>query len=377
MYQQCSRNFRVIWYEIVLIFALVFIKPSSAGADTPPQLTADSALLMDYYTGLVLYSYQAAQQRPPASTTKILTAVLGLELGSKHEIVSISRYAACTEGASLYLKQGQSFYLYDLIKGALINSGNDAAVAIAEHIGGKKEFFASLMNYKAKVIGAKQSQFCNPHGLPDPGHYSTAYDLALMARYALKNKHFQQIVKTRTGAIRELTTGTPIGLSNTNRLLWGTGHEIKIFGVKTGTTSAAGQCLVAAAEQNGRILISVVLHSDDRYSDTLRLLKYGFEKCRWFEVAKKGEPFLTLPVWNGMFPNVGIGPQEDLVFPINPEQLPLLEKRVHLEPFLKAPFPAGTRAGKMEVFLGDRRLAKTDLVTLTPVSQKKWFRRGL
>ncbi len=369
------RYSRLVWCQILIIISLL-IKPVSPAAASAPQLTADAAILMDYRTGQVLYSNHATQQRPPASTTKILTALLGLELGSKKEIAAVSRNASRTGGASLSLREGDSFYLNDIIKGALISSGNDAAAAIAEHIGENKELFACLMNYKAKVIGASRSQFFNPHGLPCPGHHATAYDLALITRYALKNKDFQEIVKTRTGTIRELKTGSLILLSNTNRLLWSKYRDLQVIGVKTGTTSEAGQCLVAAAEHKGRTLISVVLHSHDRYADTLNLLNYGFRKCHWFKIAK-GEPLLALPVWNGKFSAVGVGPDADFEFPVNPEQLPFLERRVRLEPFLKAPFKAGTKAGTLEIFLKERLLFKTDLVTLTAVPRQNWFKKGV
>lgn len=357
----------LLFLLILTIFHSKLAWAASNLGDCFPRIGADAAVLMDHRTAHILYSHNATQQRPPASTTKILTSLLGLELCPRQAIVSISQRAADTDGATLHLQPGECFYLYDLIKGALIQSGNDAAVAIAEYIGGKEELFLGLMDYKAKTAGACRSQFRNPHGLPHPEHYSTAYDLALLARYALRDENFQKVVSTKSDLIYELKTKSPIFLSNTNRLLWDVPQNMDVIGVKTGTTSAAGQCLVASAKSKGRTLISVVLHSSDRYNDTLQLLNYGFKNCQWFQFAKQGEPLLTLPVWQKAFSLVGVGAKEDLEIVVGSEQLPFLEKRFYLKSFFKPPLPVGTKVGCIEVYLKDHRLISTDLVTLTPI----------
>jgi D-alanyl-D-alanine carboxypeptidase (penicillin-binding protein 5/6) len=186
------------------------------------SLTADAAVLIDYQTGAVLYSCNATEPLPPASTTKILAAILSLEMGEMKEPVVIDHYSASIEGTSLYLKAGQIFSLYDITKGALINSGNDAAAAIAVHMAGSEEQFAALMNYKAKTVGCRQNCFCNPHGLPQDGHAVSACDLARITRYALNNKDFRRIVGTKSDRIKELSGKSVIDLYNTNRLL---GHR--------------------------------------------------------------------------------------------------------------------------------------------------------
>ncbi|MGB9792097.1 MAG: D-alanyl-D-alanine carboxypeptidase family protein, partial [Thermacetogeniaceae bacterium] len=198
-----------------------------------PQLTAEAAILIDGTTGHVLYSLNADRKMHPASTTKILSALLGLELGNKKDVVHVSPNAAYKEGTTLYLYPGDELHLFDIIKGALINSGNDAATAIAEHLGGREDIFSSLMTYKAKTLGAYRSEFRNPHGLTDPEHLATAYDLALIARYALQNKDFRKIVSTKETTIFETKSGKPIPLNNTNRLL--NNCEYPVIGVKTGT----------------------------------------------------------------------------------------------------------------------------------------------
>jgi D-alanyl-D-alanine carboxypeptidase (penicillin-binding protein 5/6) len=270
----------------------------------------------------------------------------------------------------LYLRPGSSFDLRDLIRGALVNSGNDAAVAIGEHLAGSEGVFASLMTYKAKTIGALRSNFVNPHGLDNPGHYCAAYDLALITRYALSNQIFKQFVQTRDDVIYERKTHTPVHLSNTNRLLWSDNNSgIRVIGVKTGTTSRAGQCLVAAAEKDGQVLITVVLDSADRYADTQQLLRFGYEKCRWYRFPR-GKSMFALPVVGGDHPSVQVAPSEDICFAVNSQEDNLSENLVEIRCPLKAPLPSGSLIGKIDFYLGDRFLFGTGLSTLTPVAKK-------
>lgn len=355
---------------------IVLAQPGTHPTDSP-ELTAAAAVLMDYQTGHVLYSCQASKRLAPASTTKVLTALLGLELGRENEVVTVSPYAAATEGSSLYLKPGLRFDLRDLIKGALVNSGNDAAVAIGEHLAGTESNFAALMTYKAETIGALQSTFVNPHGLDNPGHCCTAYDLALITRYALSNTLFRQYVQTREDVIYEKTTQEPVPLSNTNRLLWSKMGDIRVFGVKTGTTSGAGQCLIAAAlpalrqggHPDGQVLIAVVLDSADRYGDTLRLLRYGYDQCRW-TVLPRDRGLFDVPVVKSRGASVRVGPAADVCFAVSPEELPLLESRVTIRRPVMIGLPAGAVIGRLDFYLGDGFIFGTDLKTLTPAAKK-------
>jgi D-alanyl-D-alanine carboxypeptidase (penicillin-binding protein 5/6) len=336
------------------------------------SLTADAAVLIDYQTGAVLYSYNATEPLPPASTTKILAAILSLEMGEMKEPVVIDYYSASIEGTSLYLKTGQKFSLYDITKGALINSGNDAAAAIAVHMAGSEEQFAALMNYKAKTIGCWQNCFCNPHGLPQDGHTTSAYDLARITRYALHNKDFRQIVGTKSDRIRELSGKGVIDLYNTNRLLGHQNGDLKVIGVKTGTTSEAGECLVAAAKYKNHLLISVVLGSGDRYADTLRLFEYGASDCH--HTAVKGKtPLSQVPVKRGTCKAVAVGTERDVSLMISTRQLPLLDKRIYLKPNIKAPCRKGEAVGRIEIRLENNLICTADLVTLQDVPGRSFW----
>lgn len=241
----------------------------------PPGVSAASAVLMDAATGEILYGKQTDARRPPASTTKIMTAILGLELGRPDEIVTVSRKAAAVGEATLHLDPGEKIILYELITGALVRSGNDACVAIAEQISGSEEQFVQLMNKKALLLGAQNTNFVNTNGLPNKDHYSTAGDLALMARYGLQIPQFSSITRQKETDIHFLEPDVFMDLRNTNKLLWNYPYA---DGVKTGTTTAAGKCLVASASKEGRQLLVVVLNAPDRFGDAKKLLEWGFER---------------------------------------------------------------------------------------------------
>ncbi|WP_049754118.1 D-alanyl-D-alanine carboxypeptidase family protein [Heliomicrobium modesticaldum] len=241
-----------------------------------PQVTADAAVLMDAETGRILFERQAHQPRPPASTTKIVTALLGFEFGDLEDEVIISQKAGSTGEASINLFPGERVALGDLLTGALVRSGNDACVAIAEHIAGSEEFFTLWMTAKSRIIGGRSSQFFNTNGLPHKHHWSSAYDLAVVTREAMRRPEFAATVRSRRATLKN-RQGWPKEIKNTNALLWSYPFA---DGVKTGTTRAAGACLVASATKNNRQLIAVVLHSDDRFGDSLRLFEYGFNQLR-------------------------------------------------------------------------------------------------
>lgn len=357
---------------LVAFVILLLVSGGTAYAAEEFSLTADAAVLLDYQSGVLLYSYNATKPLPPASTTKILAGLLSLEMGDMKEPVVIDSYSASIEGTSLYLKAGQRFSLYDITKGALINSGNDAAAAIAIHMAGSEEQFAALMNYKAKTVGCWQNSFCNPHGLPQDGHAVSAYELARITRYALKNKDFRQIVGTKSDQVKELSGKDVISLYNTNRLLGHKDGDLEVIGVKTGTTSEAGECLVAAAKNKGHLLISVILGSGDRYTDTLRLFEYGAQYCH--QTVFKGKTSLfQVEVKRGSRTKVPVGPARDISFLVPPRQLPQVEKRVFLKPYIKAPCRKGEHVGRIEIRLENNLICVTELVTLQDVSRRSFW----
>ena len=211
-------------------------------------ISAQSAVLIDGTSGRILYEHNAYQKLPMASTTKIMTGLLACESGKLSETVKTSAFASGTEGSSLWLKVGEEQSLEDLTYGLMLKSGNDAAVSIAEYLGGNTDAFALLMNKRAKEIGAVNTNFKNPHGLDHEEHYTTAYDLALIAREAMKNETFRKIVSTKTYSIPMQNEKWDRHLKNHNKLLW---QYEGCNGIKTGYTKKCGRCLVSSAKKGG------------------------------------------------------------------------------------------------------------------------------
>ncbi|MFZ7104652.1 MAG: D-alanyl-D-alanine carboxypeptidase family protein [Peptococcaceae bacterium] len=266
---------------IVLLIFLVMFTNSALGAEL--QVSAQSAILMDADTGKILYSKNPHERRPPASTTKILTAILAIEKGKLNDVTEITARAAQTGESRINLVTGEKITLENLLYGALLKSGNDACVAIAECIAPSVEEFVNLMNLKARMLGCYNSNFCNTNGLPHKDHYSSAYDLALLARYALSNRTFAKIVATPDYTIQWEENGRKRKVTNTNKLL-------QVYpgatGIKTGTTVKAGQCLVASATRENRNLLAVLLKSNNRFADAQYLLNYGFNNYRNINIVQ-------------------------------------------------------------------------------------------
>jgi D-alanyl-D-alanine carboxypeptidase (penicillin-binding protein 5/6) len=271
---------------------------STANAFSPEEdLTARAALLMDAKTGRILYQRDADLRLPPASTTKLLTAIVTLESSRKlKEMLTVSKTATLVPASKLYLTPGQSISIEDLLYGILLSSANDASMVLAEGIGGSVARFADMMTKKAHEIGATNTNFTNPHGLTAPNHYSTARDLALIFKYAMKNATFRKIVHTKISSVRSMAPGRKrakarlISVRNHNHLLWNFDGAL---GGKTGYTRAAQKCFVGAVERNGVTLIVSILGSHNLWGDTRRLLEYGFENYDTLKLASQSTPAVS------------------------------------------------------------------------------------
>jgi len=237
-----------------------------------PEVTAQAAIVSDVTSGQILAEKNAHQQLAPASTTKIATALVALQRGQLEEQVTVHE-SALIGGAKMGLSPGQVVTLEELLYGLLLRSGNDAATAIAQHIGGSVDGFVEMMNQEAEDLGLTDTHFVNSHGLDAPDHYSSAYDLMMIARQALADPTFAEIVSTQEYTFRGRR------LSTRNELL---GNYLGADGVKTGTTSGAGECLVASATREGHQVLVVVLGSEDRYGDASTLLDYYFDNYAWY-----------------------------------------------------------------------------------------------
>ncbi len=340
---------------------------------SPPFVTADAAVLIDASTGTVLWSKNAGQARAPASTTKMMTALLALELGNPDDIVTVSPQAVNVEGSNAHLRVGERIRLSELMEALLIKSANDAAVAIAEYLAGTTAAFAGLMNARAAELGLTATHFSNPHGLTQPNHHASAYDLALLARAAMAYPAFAALVRSPTGSMAGLSpdeTAFVRGLRNTNRLLlaydW-------VDGVKTGTTNAAGNCLVASGNRGGQRLIAVVLHSDNRWGDAIQLLEYGYAAFAFAPVAQAGHVVRTVRVAGARDPYLGLVATRSLTVPVPAAEADGVRIDATLAAPLAAPVRKGQRIGQLTAWLGRERLGQVDLVAARTVARAPWW----
>ena len=256
---------------LCLCLLLCVAMPAPANGAVLPAITAEAAVVMDLDTGQVLYGKGEHERRPPASLTKVMTGYLAGKQFQAQQWITVSETAASTGESSLNLKTGDVLTFDALLHGALMKSANDACVALAEYMAGTEKNFVQNMNLQACLLGCKDTNFCNSNGLPAEGHYSSAYDLALMTRAAMQNETFAAIVQKQQYMVH-WQDGRQLLVRNTNRLL----REYPgAIGVKTGTTNEAGQCLIAVAEKAGKRVIVVVLKSKNRFYDAVALLDYG------------------------------------------------------------------------------------------------------
>ena len=332
-------------------------------ADPLQKLTARSAIVMDAVTGTVLYERDIDARRYPASTTKMMTLIVALEHGKLDDIVTVSKNAEGVEGSTLWLVQGDKIPLGELLAGMMMHSGNDATVAVAEHIAGSVPAFVQMMNEKAGEIGAYNTHFVNPNGLPDDNHYTTAFDLAKIAAYGYSIPHFEEIV-SRQEANYEWVKDPSKQLRNENQMLW-------LYrggnGVKTGYTEAAGRCLVSAARRDGMQLVAVVLDSYYMWNDSIALLDYGFQNARPKNLVKKGEVVTKVDVADGRQDELELVASESLVAAEKVGENGKVEKKIEVPDEVAAPIKKGDVVGKVVCYYDGKRQGAINLLAANDV----------
>jgi D-alanyl-D-alanine carboxypeptidase (penicillin-binding protein 5/6) len=341
--------------------ALLAAGAASAAPGQRPGPVA--AVVMDVRTGQVLYARDIHRRWAPASTTKMLTALLAVERLSPDLIVTIGpRAAAQRGGAAIGVEAGERWRIEDLLLAMMLRSANDAAIAVAEATAGSVERFVELMNRRALDLGARQTRFVTPHGLDAAGHYSTAYDLASIARHALRNPRFASLVRRPSWTLAR-EGRPPQTYTNTNRLL---GRYPGADGVKTGWTAASGESLVASATRDGWQLIAVVLHSRDLYSDVEQLLDYGFYGFLPLQLATRGEALATVMVGPRRTPLAAVVPADvHVVVRKGVEVTPVVRLRANL----RLPIQAGTPVGVVEFHSGAHVVARSVLVAARSIAR--------
>jgi len=317
---------------------------------------AAACLLMDADSGRVLLSHNADTPLPMASTTKVMTALLAIELGNMDAPVTCSKNAYGVPGTSIYLSLGETLTLREMLYGLMLCSGNDAAVAIAEHIGGSAEEFCRMMTARAKELGCTNTVFLTPHGLPMEGHYTTARDLAIIARHAMTLPLFREIVGTTRATIPWEGRAYPRVLTNKNRLL--TDYP-GCTGIKTGYTKKAGRCLVFGARRDDMEVIGVVLNCYDWFDEAARLMNRAFENYTHVTMGLKGDCLRTVPVEKGTIPEVPALLGKDLSGVISSGAVP--QVCIHLPESLSAPLHEGDVIGTACLMEGDEAIAEVPL----------------
>ena len=337
--------------------------------DALPNVTARSAIVIEASTGHVIYSRNADQRMFPASTTKMMTLITALESGRLDEIVTVGPNADGAEGSTLWLNAGEKIPLRELLYGMIMVSGNDAAIAIAEHLGGDVPNFTAQMTRRAKELGTKDTQFVNPHGLPSDNHYTTAHDLAIIAAHGYKLPEFEEIVTAKEksyGWIHDF----PKIIRSENQMLW---LYRGANGIKTGYTDAAGRCLVSAAKRDGIQIISVVLDSEYMWNDSILLLDYGFNNVKFEKLVKAGEVVKNIPVMSGRKKSVQVQTTSEITMPIFGNDEPY-EIVYDLPKFLNAPVTYGQKVGRVKIMYGDKEAASSDIIATSEVERKSFFR---
>ena len=367
---------QTLLFRVFICLSLLTLAPLSAAnglIPRAPDVDARGYLLMDAKSGQVIVEHNAEQELPPASLTKMMTAYLvekEIAAGNiaEQEMVPISVKAWRMGGSRMFIQEGTRVSVQDLLKGVVIQSGNDASVALAEYVAGSEEAFADLMNNQARELGMDDTHFMNATGWPAENHYTTAHDLAILARAIIRDfpEHYDLYAQ------KEFTYNG-ITQHNRNLLLW---RDDSVDGLKTGHTEEAGYCLVSSAKQDGMRLIAVVMGTDSeaaRARESQKLLSYGFRFYETYEGYGAGDVLDTPAVWMGAANQVRLGLEEDLILTVSKDSQDQLKASMSIRPELRAPIREGEQYGTLTVTLADETVAQRPLVALENVEEAGFF----
>ena len=368
----------LLLFVAIFVFAAIaggfkFVLSKKADVSFAEEYTSAKAMcVMESSTNRVFYSKNCEQKLPMASTTKIMTAITAIEnCKDLDKTFEISPKAVGVSGTSLYLRKGEVMSTRDLLYGLMLVSGNDASVAIAEHVSGSTKNFVELMNSTAKKIGATNSHFDNTHGLDSKTHYTTAYDLALIASYAMKNPTFKELVSTKSAKITN-SDGKIRYLKNKNKLL----NLLEgCNGVKTGYTDDAGRCLVSSCEHDGMNVVCVVLNCRPMFEESAKLIDKAFGEYKLYDLTKGCKFNEYLPVNQGKQENVKIGTTEKYFYPLREDELKKVSYSYNFMKSIDAPVTKGSEVGEIEIFVDKNLQFSLKLYTMENVRRNSiWVR---
>lgn len=361
---------RKIMISIIVIALIGLGYPVYGTADAeepvipaPPEVSARTALVMDVNTGKILYDKKGEEKVFPASTTKIMTALLALENGDLTQKVKVSQNAAGVEGSSIYLTKDEIIPLEDLLYGLMLRSGNDAATAIAEEVGGTLEGFVEMMNRRAADMGAENTHFMNPSGLHHEEHYTTAKDMAMIAREAMQNPDFKKVAASKTW-VCDRGEGKYNYFYNKNKVVYqyegGTG-------IKIGYTKAAGRTLVASSERDGIELICVVMDAPNWFEDTYRLMDYVYKLYEPVTILPGQRPLKAGFVGGGDKSYAMVGLKEDIVCPVIKGGSTNISVKYTIPKKARAPIQRWQEAGTLDIYMDDVYLFSKPLYYLEDI----------
>ncbi len=362
----------------LLAFVLLTLGSTGARAEPvppPPQVPVRAYVLMDHQSGNLLANVKGDERMEPASITKLMTGYViykALKSGKIHldDKVTITERAWKTPGSKMFVKVGTQVPVEDLLMGMVVQSGNDATVALAEHVAGSEETFAKLMNQEAERLGLKNSHFTNAPGLPDPNHYMSAHDIATLARALIQDfpEHYARY------SVRSFKYNN-IEQQNRNRLLL---TDSSVDGVKTGHTESAGYCLVSSAKRNDTRLIGVVLGADkekNRFVASQALLNYGFSFFESHKLHDADTPIVTTRIWKGKENELPLGVTRPLYVTVPKGQASQVSTTTTVQSKIIAPAQKDQPFGEIVIKLGDQEVSKIPLVALKDVPESGWFGR--
>lgn len=348
------------------------VKNQSLPEDVPDNLSlyALSAVLMDAENGRVLYEKDGYKEMPMASTTKIMTCIIALENGNLEDVVTISKYASTMPDVQLNVVQGEQYRLKDLLYSLMLESHNDVAVAIAEHVGGSVEGFAKMMNAKAKELGCEHTNFVTPNGLDAASHYTTAVELAKISSYAIKNKQFIEITNTSSWQFSELKKGRTFTVSNKDKFLYLYNGAI---GIKTGFTNKAGYCFVGAVKKDDKTLISAVLASgwppnkNYKWKDTTELMNYGVDNFEKRQIFNSDKVFEAAYVKDGQENFVDLYYEGNIELLMKKDDIVKIEYKVPT--IIAAPIYVDTVVGSAKYYVNDELIEEVPILTANNISK--------
>lgn len=353
------RRFLALFFLMILMCENVCAEEA-----TLPKVNAQGAILMDMESGRVLWERKSKEPMAMASTTKIMTAIITLENADLEDTVVVSKKASQAPPVKMHLSENEEIRLKDLLYALMLQSSNDAAVAIAEHVGDSVENFCDMMTIKAKELGCEDTLFVTPNGLDAGDHHSTAYDMALITRYALKNEQLLEIISTPS--VQFQSSKCSYSVANKNRLL---NEYDGAIGVKTGFTGKAGHCFVGAAKRGDTTLISVVLASGwgtqgkaQKWIDTKRILDYGFDNYERKQVINEGDYAKDIFVDRAKVTELKLYYKDGLILPMRAGEEKEITIEYEVNNTVEAPIIAGTAYGKAKVYMSGELIDEIDLV---------------